>query len=175
MVCQKQHESSAAAPLLQRGRTYIQQSWCPTSPAEHQPQESRWCGRLCLLSWPADRGLYKYLQPFSNSAFCPFLFSIMYNNPSSSCSHMPKCPQAHGSHLFICQIFGKMGHETHQRRHNSFHWASTNLPTEDPIALGLHKVTEHLEGNNTYVRMLFINHSSAFNTILPDKSQNYTT
>ncbi len=39
--------------------------------------------------------------------------------------------------------------------------------TEDAIAFTLHTVLSHLENKNAYVRMLFLNYSSAFNTIVP--------
>ena len=32
-----------------------------------------------------------------------------------------------------------------------------------------HIVLQHLDKRNTYVRMLFVHHSSAFNTIIPSK------
>ena len=44
-----------------------------------------------------------------------------------------------------------------------------NRSTEDAVALLLHTALEHLELKNTYIRILFIDYSSAFNTILPGK------
>ena len=41
--------------------------------------------------------------------------------------------------------------------------------TDDAIAITLHTALSHLEKRNTYVRMLFIDYSSAFNTIVPSK------
>ncbi|KAI3361940.1 hypothetical protein L3Q82_012284 [Scortum barcoo] len=43
------------------------------------------------------------------------------------------------------------------------------LSTEDAIALTLHTALSHLDQRDTYVRMLFIDYSSAFNTIVPSK------
>ncbi len=40
--------------------------------------------------------------------------------------------------------------------------------TEDAIAKALHNALSHLEHQESYVRMLFIDDSSAFNTIIPD-------
>ncbi|KAL4009710.1 hypothetical protein ACER0C_003562 [Sarotherodon galilaeus] len=45
----------------------------------------------------------------------------------------------------------------------------TNRATEDAIALATHTTLTHLEKGNTYARMLFIDYSSAFNTIIPSK------
>lgn len=39
----------------------------------------------------------------------------------------------------------------------------------DDTALTSHTALSHLDKGNTYVRMLFIDYSSAFNTIVPAK------
>lgn len=44
-----------------------------------------------------------------------------------------------------------------------------NRSTDDAIALTLHTALSHLEKRDTYVRMLFVDYSSAFNTIVPSK------
>ena len=44
--------------------------------------------------------------------------------------------------------------------------------TEDAIATALHTALSHLEQQGSYVRMLFVDYSSAFNTILPHKLMN---
>uniref|UniRef100_A0A669BHJ9 Reverse transcriptase domain-containing protein n=1 Tax=Oreochromis niloticus TaxID=8128 RepID=A0A669BHJ9_ORENI len=44
-----------------------------------------------------------------------------------------------------------------------------NRSTDDAIALTLHAALSHLEKRDTYVRMLFVDYSSAFNTIVPSK------
>ncbi len=43
----------------------------------------------------------------------------------------------------------------------------SNRSTDDDIAFTLHTALSHLENKNTYVRMLFVDYSSAFNTIVP--------
>ncbi len=43
----------------------------------------------------------------------------------------------------------------------------SNRSTDDAIAFPLHTALSHLENKNTYVRMLFVDYSSAFNTIVP--------
>lgn len=40
--------------------------------------------------------------------------------------------------------------------------------TEDAVSTDIHKALSHLEHQQSYVRMLFIDYSSAFNTILPE-------
>jgi hypothetical protein len=44
-----------------------------------------------------------------------------------------------------------------------------NRSTDDAISIALHTALSHLDRRNTYVRMLFIDYSSAFNTIVPTK------
>ena len=46
---------------------------------------------------------------------------------------------------------------------------STNRSTDYAISIALHNALSHLDKRNTYVRMLFIDYSSAFNTIVPSK------
>ena len=44
-----------------------------------------------------------------------------------------------------------------------------NIFTDDAISIALHTALSHLDKSNTYVRMLFIDYSSVFNTIVPSK------
>jgi hypothetical protein len=44
-----------------------------------------------------------------------------------------------------------------------------NRSTDDAVSIALHTALSHLDKRNTYVRMLFIDYSSAFNTIVPSK------
>ncbi|XP_042077993.1 uncharacterized protein si:ch1073-456m8.1 isoform X1 [Haplochromis burtoni] len=44
-----------------------------------------------------------------------------------------------------------------------------NRSTEDAVATALHAALTHLEEHGSYVRMLFVDYCSAFNTILPHK------
>ena len=44
-----------------------------------------------------------------------------------------------------------------------------NRSTDDAISITLHTSLSHLDKRNTYVRMLFIDDSSVFNTIVPSK------
>ncbi|XP_072105251.1 uncharacterized protein [Mobula birostris] len=45
----------------------------------------------------------------------------------------------------------------------------TNRSSEDAISTALHCALTHLDSPNSYVRMLFIDFSSAFNTVIPSK------
>ncbi|KAK3537275.1 hypothetical protein QTP70_007002 [Hemibagrus guttatus] len=44
-----------------------------------------------------------------------------------------------------------------------------NRSTDDAISTTLHLSLTHLDNKDTYVRMLFIDFSSAFNTIIPQQ------
>ena len=44
-----------------------------------------------------------------------------------------------------------------------------NRSTEDAIYVALHSALNHLEQQKSYVRMLFVDYSSAFNTIIPGR------
>ena len=45
----------------------------------------------------------------------------------------------------------------------------SNRSTEDAVSTALHCVLSHLDNKNTYARMLFVDFSSAFNTVIPSK------
>ncbi|KAM7003411.1 uncharacterized protein LKV04_004454 [Tautogolabrus adspersus] len=45
----------------------------------------------------------------------------------------------------------------------------SNRSTEDAVSTVLHSVLTHLDNNNTHARMLFVDFSSAFNTVIPSK------
>lgn len=49
-----------------------------------------------------------------------------------------------------------------------------NRSTEDGIALTLHTALSHPENKESFVRMLFVDYSSVFNTIIPDILYNKT-
>ena len=44
-----------------------------------------------------------------------------------------------------------------------------NRSVDDAVSLGLFYVLKHLEGPDTFTRILFVDYSSAFNTIIPSK------
>ena len=44
-----------------------------------------------------------------------------------------------------------------------------NRSVEDAVSLFLHSIFQHLEAFDTYARVLFVDYSSAFNTILPSR------
>ncbi len=50
-----------------------------------------------------------------------------------------------------------------------------NRSVDDAVNMGLHFILQHLDRPGTYVRILFVDFSSAFITIIPDTLQNKLT
>ncbi len=50
-----------------------------------------------------------------------------------------------------------------------------NRSVDDAVNMGLHYILQHLDRPGTYVRILFVDFSSAFNTIIPETLQNKLT
>ncbi len=50
-----------------------------------------------------------------------------------------------------------------------------NRSLDDAVNTGLHFIQQHLDRPGTYVRILFVDFNSAFNTIIPDTLQNKLT
>ncbi len=50
-----------------------------------------------------------------------------------------------------------------------------NRSVDDAVNMGLHFILQHLDRPGTYVRILFVDFSSAINTIIPDTLQNKLT
>ncbi len=53
------------------------------------------------------------------------------------------------------------------------YWANSSV--DDAVNMGLHYILQHLDKPGTYARILFVDFSSAFNTIIPDTLQNKLT
>ncbi len=51
----------------------------------------------------------------------------------------------------------------------------SNRSVDDAVNMGLHFILQHLDRPGTYARILFVDFSSAFNTIIPDTLQNKLT
>ncbi len=50
-----------------------------------------------------------------------------------------------------------------------------NRSVNDAVNMGLHIILQHLDRPGTYVKILFVDFSSVFNTIIPDTLQNKLT
>ncbi len=80
---------------------------------------------------------------------------------------------------FLAGLFKSSGHEliwkTGFDLSEGHHWTLTplqfahraNRSVDDAVNMGLHFILQHLDRPGTYVRILFVDFSSAFNTIIP--------
>ena len=94
---------------------------------------------------------------------------------------MPKKPSITGLNDYrpvaltsvIMKIFEKIicDHLSKAVRLDPFQFAyRTNKSVEeDAVSLGIHSILQHLESPGNYAKVLFIDYSSAFNTIVPSK------
>ncbi len=125
---------------------------------------------------PTTRGFYRHVQSFPLSVSGSLMLQI---NP-------PLCPYQINKNKITClndwrlvaltPIFSKCFEKLIRNYICSVLPASldplqfayrSNRSTDDTIAFTLHTALSHLENKYTYVRMLFVDYSSAFNTIVP--------
>lgn len=104
------------------------------------------------------------------------MVGLQFFNIYKDSSHMSTWLQAFGPHPHTCQMPGKISHEAHQRNPACFLRPAPVCRQGEQVnrrrgklALLLHTALEHLELRNTHACMLFIDFSSAFNTILPSR------
>ncbi len=65
--------------------------------------------------------------------------------------------------LVLRYLISKICLDSHQFAYKA------NRSVDDAVALCIHSILQHLEAPNTYVRVLFLDYKSAFNTIIPVK------
>ncbi len=65
--------------------------------------------------------------------------------------------------LVLRYLISKICLDSHQFAYKA------NRSVDDAVALCIHSILQHLEAPNTYVRVLFVDYKSAFNTIIPVK------
>ena len=81
-----------------------------------------------------------------------------------------------GSNTCSHEVLWEAGALTHQEHHSTGPGTTpayqANCSTEDAVNTALHSALSHLEKSNCWVRMLFVDFSSAFNTVVPHKLVN---
>ena len=107
------------------------------------------------------------LQPLSHPMQSPYLLQVIHHHSSSpkTQSLIPEwlstcCPYIH-CHDGVWATDSLL--DPHQFTYRA------NRSVEDAICLCLHHVLKHLDCPNTYARILFIDYSSVFHTIIPHK------
>ncbi len=126
------------------------------------------------MRFPASRGFYRYFQSVPLSVCGSLMLQKIHH-----CAHTKEnkitCLNDWRP-VALTPIFSKCFEKARQRTLCSVLPASldplqfayrSNRSTDDAIAFTLHTALSHLENMNTYVRMLFVDYSSAFNTIVP--------
>ena len=63
----------------------------------------------------------------------------------------------------VCKHLSGITLDPHQFAYRS------NRSVDDAVSLCMHSILQHLESSSTYARILFVDFTSAFNTIVPVK------
>ena len=116
--------------------------------------------RLCCR---IRRGIFKCLQPFSVTVHSPHLPEDIHNSASSKadCYNIPEWLHTPGTDTCHHEVPGEAGPATHPGPSPICIQSKQATPTV------LHTVLRRLEQHGAYARLLFVDYSSAFNTILP--------
>ena len=116
--------------------------------------------RLCCR---IRRGIFKCLQPFSVTVHSPHLPEDIHNRASSKadCYNIPEWLHTPGTDTCHHEVPGEAGPATHPGPSPICIQSKQATPTV------LHTVLRRLEQHGAYARLLFVDYSSAFNTILP--------
>ena len=98
------------------------------------------------------------------------MFQADHHNPCAQehKGNLPKLLQTHSTHMAHINTIIPEALDPLQFAY------CPNRSTDDAISIAPHTALSHLDKRNTYVRMLFIDYSSAFNTIVfsrPDEKR----
>ena len=107
---------------------------------------------------PAGWSVYGHIQSLPTPVYGPTCFTIV---PVVLTSIIMKCFER----LVKDHITSTLP-DTQDQLQFAYH---PNRSTDDAIPISLPTVLSHLDKRNTYVRMLFIDYNSPFNTIVPSK------
>ncbi len=146
-------------PILQTGEVKVKWNICKAVGLDGIPGHVL---RACTFQLAR---VYADILNLSLSPWFPHALkkSTIVPIPKKIFNHMLEWLEARCSDPHLQQVFW----ETHQRLHPLQFAYCSNRSTVDAIAFTLHTALSHLENKNTYVRMLFVDYSSAFNTIVP--------
>jgi hypothetical protein len=132
------------------------------------------------MCWPTGRCLHWHFQHVPDWVSNTNMFQADHHSPCAQHEgNLPKWLQTRSTHVRSHEVLWKAGNGSHQHQYSRnlrptpicippkqiHRWC--NLMQSDAIAL--HTALSHLDKINTYMRMLFIDYSSAFNTIVPLK------
>ncbi len=123
---------------------------------------------------PNSRGIYRHSQTFPLSVCGSFMLqkSTIVPITKKKSNHMLEWLEAHCSDPSSESVLRNSSETTScsvlPASLDPLQFAyRSNRSTDDAIAFTMHTALSHLENKNTYVRMLFVDYRSAFNTIVP--------
>ncbi len=122
--------------------------------------------RLCYISlseimcWPADPHLHTDLQQITGTVRSPFMLQMLHHHlhPKENQNYRTKLLQT-------------CGWKTGAGPPEGHYWTlayRTIRSVDDAVNMGLYYVLQHLDRPGTYVRILSVDFSLAFNTIIPN-------
>ncbi len=131
------------------------------------------------LCWPAGPHLHTDLQQITGAVRSPLVLQTL---------PIPKKPKITGLNDYRPVSLTSVAMKSFERLVLAYLKDSTgplldplqfayraNRSVDDAVNMGLHFILQHLDRPGTYVRILFVDFSSAFNTIIPDTFQNKLT
>ncbi len=136
--------------------------WCPTSLSE-------------ILCWPAGPHLHKDLQQITGTMQSPFM---LHHHPIPKKSKitglndyrpvaLPSVVMKSFEKLVLAHLKDITGPSL-----DPLQFAyRLNRSVDDAVNMGLHYVLQHLDRPGAYVRILFVDFSSAFNTIILSRAR----
>ncbi len=135
-----------------------------------------------ILCWPAGPHLHTDLQQITGAVRSPLMLQMIHHHPR------PKETQNYWNYDYRPVALTSVAMKSFERLVLAYLKASTgplldplqfayraNRSVDDAVNMGLHFILQHLDRPGTYVRILLVDFSSAFNTIIPDTLQNKLT
>ena len=123
---------------------------------------------------PTGRDPHQNHQPLLDTCHSPHMSEGLYHHPypPKTCHRQPEWLQTYRSDICNHEALGAISFPAHQRLSPSLdpHQFAyrANRSTEDAITLTFHTELNRLENKKSYKRILFVDYSSAFNTIIQD-------
>ncbi len=117
-----------------------------------------------ILCWPAGPHLHTDLQQITGAVRSPLMLQTLHHHP------VPKKPKITGLNDYrpVALTSVVMKDITGPLLDPLQFAYRADRSVDDAVNMGLHYVLQHLDRPGTYVRILFVDFSSAFNTIIPN-------
>ncbi len=188
--------------LLQVWKNTIHTSCNPPLPHTYTADKRRWCAPVFKKNKrrkaPGSDGVSPACLKTCADQLAP-IFTQIFNRSLELCEvpscfkrstiiPVPKKPKITGLNDYRPVALTSVAMKSFERLFLAYLKASTgplldplqfayraNRSVDDAVNMGLHYILQHLDRPGTYVRILFVDFSSAFNTIIPDTLQNKLT